>query len=204
MALVENGAASLAVFPPPHKFFWAREIELNLGYVYYRKDNANTFSIGVRQADREEMYRPYGVSEDVWNRRTRQSRNFATGNFALYNAPAGTMQRMPVYFYLNADSAQATHAAVLRYTHDDKYKSLEGYKVATSHFHTHFHEQLADAGTIDMQPTWLPVFKALGMNIAMMSDFHSDGHPKDPGPIRLKEQRSTSMACAATRTKTCC
>jgi hypothetical protein len=189
IAVAENDAGSIAVFPPPHKFFWAREIELNLGYVYYRKVGAKTFSIGVRQADREEMYRPYGVSDDVWNRRTRQSRNFAAGNFALYNAPPGTMQRMAVYFYLSTEPAQATHAAVLRYTHDDKYKPLAGYKVATSHFHTHFHEQLSDAGTIDLQPTWQPVFKALGVNIAMMSDFHSDGHAKDAGPVRLKEQK---------------
>jgi hypothetical protein len=189
MAVVESGAGSIAVFPPPHKFFWAREIELNLGYVYYRKDDAKTFSIGVRQAGREEMYRPYGVSEEVWNRRSRQARSFAAGNFALYNAPPGTIQRMPVYYYLSAEPAQATHAAVLRFTHDDKFKPLAGHKVATSHFHTHFNEQLADAGTIDLQPTWLPVFKGLGVNIAMMSDFHSDSHPKDPGPLRLKEQK---------------
>ena len=46
-----------------------------------------------------------------------------------------------------------------------------------------------DAGTLDLQPSWLPVFRELGVNVAMMSDFHSDSHPKDPGPLRLKEQK---------------
>jgi hypothetical protein len=189
LVILETKGGSLGVFPPSHKFFWAREIELNLGYVFYRKDDENSFSLGVRQADREEMYRPYGLSDDVWNRRVRQSRSFARGNFALYNAPPGTWQHMPVYFYLSAENGPSTQAAVLAYTHDDRYKPLPGYQVAISHFHTHFNEQLSDAGSLDLQPTWLPVFRELGVNIAMMSDFHSDSHPKDPGPLRLKEQK---------------
>jgi hypothetical protein len=195
LAILETGGGSLAVFPPPHKFFWSREIELNLGYVWYRKDDGNTFSLGVRQPEREEMYRPYGFSDELWKRRVSQSRHFAGGNFALYNAPAGTWQRMPVYLYLGADDGDATGEAVLAYTHHDRYKQLAGYKIAVSHFHTHFHEQLEDAGTLDLQPTWLPVFRELGINIAMMSDFHSDGHPADPGPLRLKELKTYFDGC---------
>jgi hypothetical protein len=67
--------------------------------------------------------------------------------------------------------------------------------VAVSHFHTHFGEQLADAGTLDLQPTWLPVFRELGINIAMMSDFHGDGHAKDSGELRLRDQRTYFEAC---------
>jgi hypothetical protein len=117
------------------------------------------------------------------------------GNFALYNAPPGMWQHMPVYFYLSPESAESTQRSVLAFTHDDRYKAVPGYQVAVSHFHTHFNEQLSDAGTIDLQPTWLPVFRALGINIAMMSDFHSDGHPSDPGPLRLKEQKVYFEGC---------
>ncbi|MEK7752983.1 MAG: hypothetical protein AAB654_13760, partial [Acidobacteriota bacterium] len=195
LAVVERGGGSLAFFPPPHKFFFAREIELNLGYVYYRKDDEQSFAVGVRQPDREEMYRPYGFSKELWERRVAQSRQFAEGNFALYNAPPGTWQRMPVYFYLSAEDGRATQAAVLRFTHEDTYKPLAGYQVAVSHFHTHFNEQLSDAGTLDLQPPWVPVFRALGINIAMMSDFHSDSHPKDPGPLRLPEQKTYFEGC---------
>ncbi len=195
LVLVETAAGSIAVFPPPHKFFFAREIEMNLGYVWYRKDGEDSFSVGVRHGDREEMYRPYGVSEGLWKRRVAQSRRFAEGNFALYNAPPGTEQRMAVYFYLSPDDPAAAQRQVLAYTHDDKFKPIPGYKVAVSHFHTHFSEQLRDAGTLDLQPPWLPAFRARGINIAMMSDFHADSHPSDPGPIRLAEMDSYFEAC---------
>lgn len=195
LAIVDASKGSIAVFPPPHKFFFAREIELNLGFVWYRKDSDNSFSIGVRHGDHEEMYRPHGVSDDVWNRRVAQARSFATGNFALYNAPPGTMQRMAVYYYLSPDNTETTQRQVMAYTHDDTFKPLPGYKVAISHFHTHFNELLADAGTIDLQPNWLPTFRAMGVNIAMMSDFHSDGHAKDEGPLRLKEQKVYFDGC---------
>jgi len=41
---------------------------------------------------------------------------------------------------------------VLRFTHEDTFKPLAGYQVAVSHFHTHFGEQLSDAGTLNLQP----------------------------------------------------
>jgi hypothetical protein len=194
LAILETEGGALAIFPPPHKFFFAREIEANLGFVWYRKDDARSFSAGIRQAEQEEPYRPYGVSDEVWNRRVAQARGFLA-NFALYNAPPGAWQRMPVYYYLSPEGVEAAQRAVLAYTHEDRFKELPGYKVLISHFHTHFHEQLADAGTLDLQPTWLPVFRDSGINIAIMADFHSDGHPRDPGPIRLQEQKVYFEGC---------
>ncbi len=195
LAVLETSAGSLALFPPPHKFFWAREIELNLGYVYYRKDDARTFSLGVRQPDRDEGYRPFGFSDQVWERRVRQARSFSQGNFALYNAPPGAWQRMAVYYYLSPDPPAAAQEAVLAFTHDDRFKPLPGHQVAISHFHTHFNEQLSDAGSLDFQPPWVPTFRALGVNIAMMSDFHGDGHAQDPGPLRFQDQNVYFEGC---------
>jgi hypothetical protein len=188
LAIVESGAGSIAVFPASHKFFFSREVESNLGYDYYRKDSDGAFAVGVRQADREESFKPYGVSDVVWQRRATQAREFEE-NFALYNAPPGTMQRMAVYFYLESGTAQATQQAVMAFTHDDVYRPLPGYQVMVSHFHFHFNEELTDAGTIDYQPQWIPTFKALGINIAALCDFHADSHPTDTGKVRLDEQK---------------
>jgi hypothetical protein len=102
-----GNAASLAVFPPPHTFFWAREIATNLGYVWYRGHAAGSFSLGVRQAEREETPQ-------------------YDANFALYSARPGTWQRMPVYFYASTESAEATIDPVLAFTHGDRYKPLPG------------------------------------------------------------------------------
>jgi hypothetical protein len=194
LAIVESAGGSLAFLPPSHKFFFAREIETNLGFVYYRKDSDSAFAVGVRQADREEPYRPYGVSDEVWTRRASEARH-DINNFALYNAPPGTWQRMPVYFYLSAEDGRSTADAVLSLTHDDTYKEMPGFQVLVSHFHFHFNEQLSDAGTIDLQPSWLQVLRGLGINIAILADFHSDSHPNDPGPLRFKEQKVYFDGC---------
>ncbi|MBM3795000.1 MAG: hypothetical protein FJW31_13230 [Acidobacteria bacterium] len=195
LAVAEGNTGSLAVFPAPHKFFFAREIELNLGYVWYRKNDEKTFSLGVRQAEHEEMYHPFGVSDEIWKKRSAQARNFALGNFALYNAPPGTLQRMAVYYYVSPQNGAATADEVLKFTNGDRYPALAGHQVAVGHFHTHFHEQVLDAGSIDFQPPWIPTFRALGINIAMMSDFHGDGHPDDHGPLRLPEHKAYFDAC---------
>jgi hypothetical protein len=188
VAVVETGAGSVAVFPASHKFFFSREVEPNLGYNYYRKDSESSFAVGVRQAEREESFKLYGKSDAVWQRRVSQARGFED-NFALYNAPPGTMQRMAVYFYLDSGNAQSTNEAVMAFTHDDVYKPLPGYQVMVSHFHFHLNEELADAGTIDWQPSWIPTFKSLGINIAALCDFHGDGHATDTGKLRLEDQR---------------
>ena len=194
LAILESNGGSLAVFPPSHKFFFSREIETNLGYVYYRKDSENSFSIGVRQPDREVGAKPWGVSDAVWNRRVGEARGHLN-NFALYNAPPNTIQRMPVYFYLSPSDSRATQQAVMAFTHDDVYKPMPGYKVLVSHFHFHLNEQLSDVGTIDEEPTWLPVFRDLGINLAILADFHGDGHANDTGKTRLDEQKVYFDAC---------
>jgi hypothetical protein len=194
VAILETGGGSLAFFPPSHKFFFAREIETNLGFVYYRKTNDASFALGVRQADREEPYKPYGVSDQEWDRRAHEARH-DINNFALYNAPPGTSQHMPVYYYLSADDGKATDQAVLAFTHEDIYKAMPGFKVMVSHFHMHYNEMLTDAGTIDIHPNWVDVFRGLGVNIVNLADFHSDSHPKDPGPIRFAEQKVYFDGC---------
>lgn len=194
VAILETGGGSLAVFPSPHKFFFAREIETNLGYVYYRKTSDGAFALGVRQADREEPYKPYGVSEAIWDKRAHEARH-DINNFALYNAPPETWQRMAVYYYLSAADAHATHDRVLAFTHRDEFKPLPGYKVVTSHFHMHFNEQLTDAGTEDLHPSWVDVFRGLGINIVNLADFHGDSHPKDSGQLRFQEQKVYFEGC---------
>ena len=100
LVVVEGPGGSIAAFPPPHRFFTARELEYNLGYNFYRKDGDATFAFGVRHAEGEEDPSFVGRGpEDV-----RQ-------NFALYNAPPGTWQRMAVYYYLSPREAQRESAA---------------------------------------------------------------------------------------------
>jgi hypothetical protein len=189
LLILDSGSGSLAVFPPPHKFFFARENEVNLGYVYYRKDSDTSFAIGVMQPEQGEGYHPWGATADEWQRRSRTAEH-QWENFALYNAPPGTMQRMAVYFYLSPNDDQTTDQAVLAYTHDDRFKSIPGFKTLVSHFHLDFNEMLRDRNNLDYRPPWVSVFRNLGVNIAILGDFHDDSHPRDPGPIRFMEEKA--------------
>jgi len=179
LAIAGGKSGSIAFFPPPHQFFFARELEVNLGYVWYRGDAEQTFAVGIRQGENAEGYNP------AWAERV----------FSLYNAPAGTWQRMAVYFDLSPGDAHACRESVMAFTHGDKYKPLPGYKTMVTHFHTAFTQELLDSGSLDTTPPWIPLMRSLGINIAHIFDFHGDGHPQDPGPIRLRELASYFEAC---------
>ncbi len=179
LAIASGKSGSVAVFPPPHQFFFARELESNLGYVWYRKDDASTFSLGVRQHPTEEGYNP------EWIKRV----------YALFNAPPGSWQRMAAYFYLTPANSIAAERGALAFTHNDRYKTLAGWKTMVTHFHTAFTDELTKAASIDAQPGWVPAIKALDINIVYLDDFHGDGHPNDPGPLRLKELETYYRAC---------
>jgi hypothetical protein len=188
LEILDAGAGSLAIFPPPHKFFFARENEVNLGYVYYRKDNDKSFSLGVMQPEHGEGYAPWGVTDEVWNRRVHVARE-QLENYALYNAPPGTEQHMAVYYYLSPSGDHATQQDVMAYTHDDVYKPVPGFKTVTGHFHLEFNEMIRDRVSSDISPTWVPVFRGLGINIVYLGDFHDDSDFNDPGPKRFMEQK---------------
>jgi hypothetical protein len=144
-------AGSIAAFPPPHNFFWSREIAINLGYNWYRKDSEATFSFGVRQADHED-----------------ESENQA--NFSLYSARPGTLQRMTVFLYPSADTAEATFERAASFTHADRYKPLPGYQVMNHHYHMDLGRRLGDAGSLDADIPDLVALKALGINIVSQID----------------------------------
>jgi hypothetical protein len=173
--VAEGPGGSLAAFPPPHTFFFTREVDTNLGYVWYRKDAGGRFAIGIRQADREEN--PQYVE-----------------NFALFNAPPGTWQRMGAYFFASGDAGEPARQAALAFTHDDAFKPVPGYKTMVNHFHLRFTERLRALGSFDAPMQDLAAMKALGLNIVGLSDFHGDLHPTDPGPVRFKDQKDYAEA----------
>jgi hypothetical protein len=168
--IAEGPGGSLAVFPPPHTFFFTREVDTNLGYVWYRKDADGHFGIGIRQADREEN--PQYVE-----------------NFALFNAPPGTWQHMGAYFLASPDAGEPARQAALAFTHGDAFKPLPGYKTMVNHFHLRFTERVRASGSFDTPMQDLAAMKALGLNVVGLSDFHGDLHPTDPGPVRFKDQK---------------
>jgi hypothetical protein len=147
---VETGGGSIAAFPPPHNFFWARETTFNLGYNWYRKDDATTFAFGVRQAEEE------ASGQGGEDRRQ---------NFALRSARPGTEQRMPVYFAISLGSAESAMEAAAAFTRSDHFRALPGYQVMATHFHMGLAAKAARAVAPDGKVADLEVLKAAGINI---------------------------------------
>jgi hypothetical protein len=168
--VAEGRGGSVAVFPPPTTFFHTREVDTNLGYVWYRKDADTQYGLGVKQADREDDERYFY-------------------NYALYNAPPGTQQRMATYFYLSPRNAEATRASVMAFTNNDVFKPIPGYQTMVNHFHIQFTDRLRDGGSLDTQTPDLAAMKTLGINIVGLSDFHADKlRANDTGELRLGDQ----------------
>lgn len=173
-----SNSGSVAIFPPPHTFFFTREVETNLGYVWYRNDGSGRFAIGVHQPEHEDIpeYRE---------------------NFALYNAPPGTWQRMAAYFYITAKPGEETREMALRFTRGDTLKPLPGYKIFANHFHISFTDRLLASGSLDTPLPDLAAMKALGINIIGLSDFHEGDSPlqHDPGPERFRYEKAYFEGC---------
>ena len=162
IVIAERGAAgSIAAFPPPHTFFWAREVAINLGYNWYRKESESTFSFGIRQAEHEDE------SE-------------GQANFALYSARPGTTQRLTVFLYPSTESAQTAYQAALAFTHGDRYKPLSGYQVMNHHYHMDLGQRLGAAGSLDADIPDLSALKALGITIVSQIDSVGGGADATP------------------------
>jgi len=150
---------SIAVFPAPHTYFWAREVDYNLGYNWYRKDSKSSYSLGIMQAEREESV----AQEDRGSEDRSQ-------NFALLNARPGTLQRMPVYFYVSAEAAQGAMDGALTFTRGDHFRALPGYQVMATHFHMGLVRRARQAGGLGAKVSDLEVMKAAGIKIVAPID----------------------------------
>ena len=146
LVVAELPQASIAAFPPPHTFFWAREIEINVGNNWYRRD-ADSFSIGIRQGEQEVVER-------------------YLANWSLYSAPPGSMQQMVGYFYPTLGDHQQAFDAALAFTNRDVYPSLPGYKVMGSHYHTNMGRELMATGSLDSRLRDFEVIRSAGIDIA--------------------------------------
>ena len=162
LVVAEMGGAAIAAFPPPHTFFWAREVEINVGNNWYRKDDDTSFSIGVRQGEQEVVER-------------------YLANWSLYSAPPGSEQHMAAYFYPTLGPASEAFDAALAFTNGDVYRPLDGYRVMGSHYHTNLGRQLQATGSIDSRLSDFEVLRSAGIDIAGPVD-----RPRDD--TQLEEQ----------------
>ena len=172
----ESDEGSLAVFPAPHQYFYPLDEAFNLRFTWYGnhyRKMIDEFGIGIRQKlEGDNRFVPW------------------------FNAPPGTQQRMNFFCLLSTDKAAVALNAVKRFTHEDTYVPLPGYKTMSSHFHNEFIMHVVIAGKpIPEHPSFVNVFKNMGVDIVHLAEFHYTAHPKGPDSTRLKELHALFTQC---------
>ncbi len=172
--VAEGAGGSLALFPPPHQYFSPRDLTINYANLWYRlyrinpePEQGDLFSFGIRQTARAEQER--------W--------------VPMVNAPPGSEQRLKLFWYIGTSSARQTFERVSAFTHDDQFVPLPGRQTFTSHYHVSLTMESRRREAGSYLPEFVDVFKKMGVNIAHLMDFHTDGHPGHPGQVRLDELR---------------
>ncbi|TLP71855.1 hypothetical protein [Maribacter sp. ACAM166] len=174
--LATNNQGSLAVFPPPHQYFYPLDEAYNLKSVWYGKgyrDIVQDFGVGIRHDPKgDERYVPW------------------------FNAPPNTAQRLNFFCMLSSGLPDRLLEKIKKYTHKDKYVPLKNYKTFASHFHNEFimNVVLADK-PIPQKPEFVDVFKSMGVDIVHLGEFHYTAHPKGPDEVRLKELKALFDEC---------
>lgn len=172
----ENANGSLTIFPAPHQYFYPLDEAFNLKFTWYGSNYRNLlkgFGMGIRhEPEGDKRYVPW------------------------FNAPPGTKQRLNFFCLISGNDAQQNLDAVKKYTHDDKYVVLQGYKTMCSHFHNEFIMSVVLKGKpIPEHPTFVDVFKNTGVDIVHLAEFHYTAHPKGPDSTRLNELHALFQQC---------
>ena len=182
--IAEGEGGALAVFPPPHQYFYPLDFANNLGFVWYgasRNPLMSGYGFGIRQP-------PEG--DRIW--------------VPWINAPPRTEQRLGVFYLLAADASAALEQ-VSRFTRSDHYKHLPGHATFTSHYHIEHTLELIKART-DQKTTGTPrglempgfvkTFKARGVDIVHLAEFHVGAMPRLPAKDRLPLLKTLHEECA--------
>lgn len=171
----EGKGGSLALFPAPHQYFYPLDEAFNLRFTWH----------GVNYRD---MIKGYGIGirQDLFG-----DRRFVP----WFNAPPGTKQRLHFFCLLSTQKAGTALAEVKRFTHNDQYTPLPGYKTMSSHFHIEHVQDVLANKPIPEIPNFVKVFKKTGVDIVHLGEFHGPGHPKGPAKDRLTELKTLFDEC---------
>jgi len=168
---VQGKTGGLAVFPPPHQYFYPLDEAFNLKFIWQGKayrDQVAGYGIGIRQElEGDHRYVPW------------------------FNAPPGTQQRLNFFCLISSQGNATALAEVKKFTHADRYPSIPGFKTLSSHFHNEFIMNVVMAGKpVPERPEFVDVFKRMGVDIVHLGEFHYTAHPKGPDSLRLKELKA--------------
>ncbi len=112
---LETTAGAVAVFPPPHRYFYPLDEAYNLGFTWRGNDfmkQISGFGIGIRQdLEGDRRWVPWS------------------------NAPPGTKQELGIFWLPSTARGEKLFERVKAYTHGDQFVEVPGHKTFTSHYH---------------------------------------------------------------------
>ncbi len=178
----ENGA--LATFPSPHRFMPPLDGVGNYGYNWSGQnylDLFNGYGWGVRQP-------VFGDRRQVpW-----------------LNAPPGSVQKMGLFLYLDDQKAETVLERIKKYTHNDRFVDIPGYKKFTSHYHVEhtldYIKKQKEQNTTDIpkgleNPEFVQFFKKMGVDIVHLGEFHNGETPELGTDERLDQLKTMHEEC---------
>jgi len=170
----QNGA--IAIFPAPHQYFYPLDEAFNLKFTWYGDDYRNVvdgFGMGIRQDLKgDNRFVPW------------------------FNAPPLTKQRLNFFCYLSEKDEPSAFTEIKKFTHEDTYVKLPGFKTMSSHFHNEFVMKVMMANKeMPQVPDFVKVFKKTGIDIVHLAEFHYTAHPQGPDELRLLELKMLFDMC---------
>ena len=171
----ESKNGTLAVFASPHQYFYPLDEAFNLKFVWHGKNYRNLDGYGM------------GIRQDLYG-----DRRFVP----WFNAPPGTKQRLNFFCLLSDGKAKQALTEVKKFTNNDTYVELPGYKTMASHFHNEFIMKVVLAGKpVPEIPSFVTVFKTMGVDIVHLGEFHYTANPRGPAEKRLSELEALFTQC---------
>ena len=191
---------SIALFPPPHRYFYPLDFSDNLKNVWVGPnyhDQELPFGFGFRHEARgDNRYVPW------------------------FNAPPGSRQELGLFLILSADSTEHALQQAASWTRQDRFEPLPGHTVFTSHYHVEHTRELLKAQqrsdesqNSDQQigrlpsggqysippemvsPGFVRVFRDLGINIVHLAEFHYGDAPRWSRQRRLHHLEHLHAEC---------
>ncbi len=174
--IAQENEGSIAVFPPPHQYFYPLDEAFNLKSVWHGpnyRGMVSRYGLGIRhEPEGDHRYVPW------------------------FNAPPGSKQRLNFFCLIGGGQADSLLEDVKKYTHSDQYVPLKGHRTMASHFHNEFIMNVVMKNeVIPTAPEFVDVFKKMGVDIVHLGEFHYTAHPKGPDEIRLKELSALFEQC---------
>ncbi len=188
---------SIALFPPPHRYFYPLDFSVNLKNIWMGPkydEQPLPFGFGIRHDPRgDNRYAPW------------------------INAPPKTTQHMGLFLLFSDASAEEALQGVSRLTRNEQFAPLAGHTVFSSHYHVEHTrevlaaqenepaaddqiEQLPSGGEYRItqrlkKPGFVRTLRDLGVDIVHLAEFHSGKTPEMTQQQRVRRLELLHAEC---------